>query len=69
MLAKLAELSKLRVVLRQGAEQLTTEAETHPETLAALEYLRLACKIRELDRHIEVLTRELLNHEVPLGVG
>ena len=69
MLAKIAELSRLRMVLREGAEQLATEAETHPESVAALEFLKLASKIKELERQVEVLTKELLKHEVPLGAA
>ena len=69
MLAKIAELNRLRMVLREGAEQLAAEAETHPESVAALEFLKLAAKIKELERQIEVLTKELLKHEAPLGIA
>jgi hypothetical protein len=69
MLAKMAELTKLRLVLKQGAEELTAEAETHPESMAALEFLRIASKIAELDRQIELLTKDLLNSQEPLGIG
>ena len=69
MLAKLAELTKLRLVLQKGAEELAAEAETHPQAVAALGFLTLASKIKKLDRDIEVLTKELLNNEVPLGCG
>jgi hypothetical protein len=69
MLVKLAELSKLRLILHVGAEDLTAEAENHPEAPAALKFLMLASKIKELERQIELLTKELLNNEAPLGVG
>jgi hypothetical protein len=69
MLAKLAELTKLRLVLQKGAEELAAEAETYPQAVAALGFLTLASKIKKLDRDIEVLTKELLNNEVPLGCG
>jgi hypothetical protein len=69
MLVKLAELTKLRQVLQAGAEQFTAEAETHPESPAAFEFLKIASKIKELERQIEVLTKELLNDQVPQGIG
>jgi hypothetical protein len=69
MLAKMAELTKLRLVLKKGAQELTAEAETHPESVAALEFLRIASKIAELDRQIELLTKDLLNSQAPLGIG
>ena len=69
MLVKLAELTKLRMVLQAGAEQFAAEAEKHPEAPAALEFLRIASKIKELERQIEVLTKELLSAQVPQGAG
>jgi hypothetical protein len=59
MLVKLAELTKLRLVLQAGANELTAEAESHPEVPVALAHLRVASKIKELDRQIEVLNRKL----------
>ena len=69
MLAKLAELTKLRQALQAGAEQFAAEAETHPESPAAFEFLRIAAKIKELERQIEVLIKDLLNDQIPQGVG
>ena len=69
MLAKLADLTKLRQTLQAGAEQFVTEAETHPESPAAFEFLRIASKIKELERQIEVLTKDLLNDQIPQGIG
>jgi hypothetical protein len=69
MLAKLAELTKLRLVLQAGAERFAAEAEKHPEAPAALEFLKISFKIKELERQIEVLTKELLSDQVPQGVG
>ena len=69
MLVKLAELSKLRRVLQAGAERFAEEAEKHPEAPAALEFLKIASKIKELERQIEVLTKELLSDQVPQGAG
>jgi hypothetical protein len=69
MLVKLAELTKLRRVLQAGAEQFAAEAEKHPEAPAALEFLRIASKIKELERQIEVLTKELLSSQVPQGAS
>ena len=59
MLVKLAELTKLRLVLQAGANELTAEAESYPEAPVALAHLRVASKIKELDRQIEVLNRKL----------
>ena len=59
MLVKLAELTKLRLILQAGADELTAEAESHPEAPTALAHLRVAAKIKELDRQIEVLNRKL----------
>jgi len=58
MLVK-AELKKLRLVLQAGVDELTAEAERHPEAPTALAHLRVAAKIKELDRQIEVLNKEL----------
>ena len=69
MLGKLAELSKLRQVLQAGAEQFTAEAENHPESPAAFEFLKIASKIKELERQIEVLSKDLLNDQMPQGAG
>jgi hypothetical protein len=69
MLAKLAELAKLRLVLQAGAEQFVAEAEKYPEAPAALEFLRIASKIKELERQVEVLTKELLSAQVAQGAG
>ena len=60
MLVKLAELPKLRLVLQAGADELTAEAESHPEAPTALAHLRVAAKIKDLDRQIEVLIGRLL---------
>ena len=63
MLVKLAELTKLRLVLRTAADEFAAEAENHPGAPVALAHLRVAAKIRELDRQIEVLDRKLsLDH-------
>jgi hypothetical protein len=59
MLVKLAGLTKLRLVLQAGVNELTTEAESHPKAPIALAHLRVASKIKELDRQIEVLNRNL----------
>jgi len=59
MLVKLAELTKLRLVLQAGADELTAEAESRHEAPTALATLRVATKIKELDRQIEVLNRKL----------
>jgi hypothetical protein len=70
MLVKLAELTKLRKILQAGAEQFAAEAETHPESPAAFEFLRIAAsKIKELERQIEMLTKDLLNDQIPQGIG
>jgi hypothetical protein len=69
MLVKLAELTKLRQVLQAGAERFAAEAETHPESPAAFEFLRIAAKIKELERQIEMLTKDLLNDQIPQGIG
>ena len=57
MLVRLAELRTLRLVLQIGADELTAEAERHPEAPVALAHLRVAAKIKELDRQIEVLSK------------
>ena len=59
MLVKLAELTKLRLVLQAGANELTAEAESRPEAPVALAHLRVASKIKEIDRQIEVMSRKL----------
>jgi hypothetical protein len=59
MLVKLAELTKSRLVLQAAADEFTAEAENHPDAPVALAHLRVAAKIRELDRQIEVLDRKL----------
>jgi hypothetical protein len=59
MLVKLAEFTKLRLILQAGSDELTAEAESHPEAPTALAHLRVAAKIKELDRQIEVLSRKL----------
>jgi hypothetical protein len=59
MLVKLAELTKLRLILQAGADALTVESESHPEAPDAVVHLRVAAKIKELDRQIEVLNRKL----------
>ena len=59
MLVRLAELRTLRLILQVGAEELTAEAERHPEAPVALAHLRVAAKIKELDRQIEVLSNKL----------
>ena len=59
MLVKLAELPKLRLILQAGSDELTAEAESHPEAPTALAHLRVAAKIKELERQIEVLSRKL----------
>jgi hypothetical protein len=59
MLVKLVELTKLRLVLQAGADELTAEAESHPEAPIALAHLRVASKIKELDCQIEALNRKL----------
>ena len=59
MLVKLAELTKLRLVFQAAADEFTTETENHPDAPVALAHLRVAAKIRELDRQIEVLDRKL----------
>jgi hypothetical protein len=59
MLVKLAEFTKLQLVLQAVADGLTEEAESHPEAPTALAHLRVAAKIKELDRQIEVLNRKL----------
>jgi hypothetical protein len=59
MLVKLAELTKLRLVLQAGADELAAEAESHPEAPTAVAHLRVAAKLKELDRQIEVLNRKL----------
>ena len=69
MLVKLAELARLRLLLQAGAERFAAEAEKHPEAPAALEFLTIASKIKELERQIEVLTKELLRDQVAQGAG
>ena len=59
MLVRLAELRTLRRVLQVGADELTAEAERHPEAPVALAHLRVAAKIKELDRQIELLSKSL----------
>ena len=59
MLVRLAELRTLRRVLQVGADELTAEVERHPEAPVALAHLRVAAKIKELDRQIEVLRKSL----------
>jgi hypothetical protein len=59
MLVKLAELAKVRLVLQAGANELTAEAESQPEAPVALAPLRVASKIKEIDRQIEVLNTKL----------
>ena len=57
MLVRLAELKTLRLLLQVVADELTAEAERHFEAPVALAHLRVAAKIKELDRQIEVLSR------------
>jgi hypothetical protein len=59
MFVKLADLTKLRLVLQMGADELSAEAESHPDAPAALVHLRVAAKIKEIDRQIEMLNRSL----------
>ena len=64
MLVRLAELTKLRLVLQAAAHEFTAEAEDHPNTPVTLMHLRVAAQIKELDCQIGVLT-DKLSHGQP----
>jgi hypothetical protein len=59
MLVNLAGLRELRLLLQAAANELTAEAESHPEAPVALAHLRVASKIKEIDRQIDMLSRKL----------
>jgi hypothetical protein len=69
MLVKLTKLTKLRLVLQVGADELTAEAESHPEAPTALAHLRVAAKIIELDHQTEVLNRKLSQEHAQRRTG
>ena len=69
MLVKLTELTKLRLVLQVASDEFVAEAENHPGAPVALAHLRVAAKIRELDRQIEVLDRKLSLDHTRLRTG
>jgi low affinity Fe/Cu permease len=59
MLVKLDDLTKFGFGLQAAADELAAEVERHPEAPVALEHLRVASKIKEIDRQIEWLDNRL----------
>ena len=65
----LAELQKLRQQLQAMMSRLMQEAENNPESLAALSYTRIASECQRLERHIDLLTKDVLDQHPHDGVA
>jgi HPt (histidine-containing phosphotransfer) domain-containing protein len=69
MIETLADLQRLRQQLQEAVATLMREAETDPESNAALGFTRLASACQKLEREIALLSNDLLTAEPPSGAA
>jgi hypothetical protein len=69
MIEELSAMLRLKENLRDAVVRLANEAENNPDDRVALEYLRLVTKCQELEREIDIATKEVLDCAATKGTA